>query len=328
MLSPGGALAWGAFAGLMASGPAQWDAPDGCPNPETVRRELEAVLPSDPDDELKIDASAIHRGERWLLSVAVVRGPETFRRELVVDSCTAAAEAAPLVAGLLISQSEAPPSDAEPQPEAPVDPDPAADPRAPSPAEVDAPREPPARPSSPPLRETQRPPIAWRGHAGIAGGVSLGGLGPGGEVLARIMVGGRRFRIGVRVGHEIRRRVRLENAADVGANVSALSAGPAASWVVPLDWGAWVLSGAVPLGGVRARGIGGTTRQTRWVPWPTVALGTAVEWAVTDRFGLRAEVEGRVALLRHRFVFDQRGLLRTGTVSGALLVGPTVRFFP
>lgn len=323
-----GALAWGAFVGLVASVPVQWDAPNGCPDPGTVRGELEATLPSEAEAELQISASAVPKGERWLLSVAVVRGPETFRRELEVDSCTAAAEAAPLVAGLLISQSEAAPTDAQPQPEAPSGQDPAPEGRAPSPVEADVPTEPPASPLPAPVRETRRPAIAWRGHAGVAGGVSVGGLGPGGDVLGHVMVGGRRFRIGIRAGHELRRRVRLANSADIGANLSALSAGPAASWIVPLDWGAWILSGALPLGGVRARGIGGATRQTRWVPWPTVALGTAAEWAVTERFGLRAKVEGRVALLRHRFVFDQRGLLRTGTVSGALLVGPTVRFFP
>lgn len=314
---------YGAFVAFAASPSVHWSAPAGCPDPAAVEVNIDRTLTQNRSDVVEVEAQTSAGDDGWALSVIVTRPSGTFRRELSVDSCEAAAEAAPLVVGLLVSESQDP---SEPEPETtqpPVDTQPL------EPAPTAAPATPP-KPEPKPEPEPEQPPVRrdWSAHLGASGGYSIGGLGPGGELVARAMLGSSRLRFGIRLGHEIRRQVRLTNPANTGANLSSFSAGPAGSWLWTFDRLTWLLSAAVPVGGVRARGIGGTSRQTLWVPWPTVVAGTGVQWALTRRLALRADIEGRLAFLRHDFVFDGRALRRTGPLSGAILVGPVVRVWP
>lgn len=317
---------YGAFVAFAASPSVHWTAPAGCPDPTAVQESIGRTLTQKPNDVVEVNAHARAGDDGWALSVAVTRPSGTFRRELSIDSCEAAAEAAPLVVGLLVSESQDP-SDPESKPETTAQPSVHPQPLDPAPSEV------PAAPPKPEPKFEPEPvqtPVRrdWSAHVGASGGYSIGGLGPGGELVARAMLGASRLRFGLRLGHEIRRQVRLANPSNTGANLSSISAGPAASWLWTFDRLTWVLSAAVPVGGVRARGVGGTSRQTRWVPWPSVVAGTGVQWALTQRLALRAEIEGRLALLRHDFVFDGRALQRTGLLSGAILVGPVLRVWP
>ncbi len=95
------------YAALAAAAPVHWTAPAGCPHRATVEPSIERTLTAEP-------AEAQTREDGGTLRVVVTRPFGTFRRELDTDRCEAAAEAAPLVVGLLISQSE---DDDEPEPE-------------------------------------------------------------------------------------------------------------------------------------------------------------------------------------------------------------------
>lgn len=315
----------GALVAHSSVGPAvtvEWIAPGGCPAAEVVEQQIVDALPPDDVEASHIEARALQTEQGWSLSVAVTRTSDTATRQLDVDSCEAAAEAAPLVVGLVVAAQT--PDSAPPRqnpPNAPQSP--------PVPADEDPTSTTPVRSKPIPAPvEPERERQPWSARAGISAGFGLGGLGPGASVVGRITAGLRRVQFGLRVGHAIRRQVRLTSLPDTGGNFSTLTAGPTASFAQPVGPVELLVSASLPIGAIRARGVGGSARTSEWVPWTTVAASAGLLWPLSKRVGLRAEVEAEAGLLQHTFVFDGRDLHTPGPVAGTLWIGPTVRFWP
>jgi len=314
--------------------PPLWSAPAGCPSQAEVEALLAEELRTNPEAGgaavVTAVASATEQG-RWRVKVVVRTTEAEVRRELELDSCEAAAEAVALVYGLALADvpaSASPPSELESiVPSTPNVHTPAVPPRSNSP--TGAPRQ---DTPSPPIREpspgappaSRRPKPSGVLHAGA--GAGMGSLGrASGHVLLGTALVWPRLRWGIRLDHALARRFRIAPG-DLGGNLSMLTAGMEVS--VPVELGPVQLlpTAGVRAGSVRARGVGGGSARTRWVPWVLGAAGLSVVWPASNRWGLRVGAELEVPLVRHTFTFDDRFVTRSQGVGGLLWLGPELRF--
>ncbi len=313
--------------------PPLWSAPPGCPS----EAEVEALLAEErgaapravPDVVTTAVATPTEVGT-WKVTIVVRTTEAEVRRQLELDSCEAAAEAVALVYGLALA--DAPASDPPPAGSAPSVPGPPARSKTAEARPLEsAPDPPPDRAEEPLVPTRSEPPPTSPGRAKPSGVVHAGagaGIGSLGQASGHVMLGTAlvwpRLRWGLRIDHAIARRFRIDPG-NFGGNLSALTGGFEVS--VPVDIGPTQLlpTAGIRAGGARARGVGGTSARTRWVPWLVAAAGVSVVWPASRRWRLRVGAELEVPLVRHTFTFDDRFITASQPVGGLFWLGPELR---
>lgn len=306
-----------------------WTAPEGCPTHDEVARALDREDTSAAESEIDTTATVIANASgKWTVVIVVRSTTGEIRRELELDSCAAAAEAVALVHALAVSRQEpaGPTTDPDPPtpelvPTPPTDPSPVATSTDSAPATATTPARARTRDAPPPPR---RPPPAL--VLDLAGGGGIGSLPRGGgHVMLGFGAQWRWIRLDARIDHAIVRRSVVDDT-DVGTNISTTTGGLALH--IPIALGPITLLPGVDVraGGMRARGIGGAARVTRWVPWALAGLGVDLVWMASRVVGVRVGAAVEVPLARHRFTFDSLETAQTRRVGALLLAGLEIRF--
>lgn len=303
----------------------RWSAPPGCPTQDEVAATLAAAASATGGVPVPLSIDAVVRATadaRWHIDITIASADGELHRELELDSCAAAAEAVALVHGLALSQHEMPTPPLElPLPDPPAEPEPT-----PAPAALPEPTRADPRPSTPPppARRDRRPGLVM--HVDAGGGLGTIARG-GGHFMLGIGPAWKRVRLGLRVDQTIVAPVDRDDEA-IGVRLSSTTGG--LELELPIEVGRFTLLPGVELraGGIRARGVGGRHRQTRWVPWVVAAAGFGFVWEATRIVGLRVATALEVPLVRHTFAFDDVVVTRTRPVGGRLLLGVEFRVPP
>ena len=163
-------------------------------------------------------------------------------------------------------------------------------------------------------------------HLDAGGGIGTIARG-GGHFMFGMGPAWKRVRLGLRLDHTIVRRVDREDEG-IGARMSSTTGGLELEF--PIELGRFTLLPGLELraGGIRARGVGGRDRRTRWVPWVIAAAGFGFVWEATRIVGLRVAAAIEVPLARHTFVFDDIEVTRTHPVGGRWVLGLEIRVPP
>ncbi len=269
--------------------PVRWDAPPGCPDLDRVQARISDLLgrsvePGELEMQGRIDASA----QGWTLTLTTKVGNLTDERSLDANDCTVLADAAALVAVVMLDPVVAAATierNADEASEVPSPPPDEPPPTPPAPLETDPPPETDPEPEPLPTRRPSpaRPFAATRVRAGgefgaVPGGtgvfdlgVAVGGWGPGG-VLRAELVGS------YSVGRPIRSdnaTVRIHLGSATPRLCASIDAGPIQ---VPLCAG-------LEIGAMRATSdapAGGTTNTL----WLAFQAEPGVRWAFSPRASL------------------------------------------
>ncbi len=314
--------------------PLEWTAPAECPAIEQAQRLVDAELERIPESEregLSVAGVVLRDAAGFRLEVVLRRPEAAIARVVVLEDCSAAAEALALVVAIAIDPSRVPGVDepvakAEPAVPPAATVEPSADPGRPVLAEPPPlPSEEPSRPPGDPVAPRNRVPrVALRGTGGVGVGVlPRVGAQVGGEVAAVW----RRARVGVQVEHWVRRRARLDDPATAGGDFSITSARLVGGVIFAWRRLELPLVGFGGLGAVRASGVGVAQPAVRSLLWAEAGAAAGLQWFVRPWLGLGAHAELVVPLVRHTFVLsDTRIVTRTGSAAGVFRAGLELRF--
>lgn len=308
----------------------EWTSPVGCPEHEAVQRLLDPELAElSPVERAGVATTAeVERvaGDRWRLRVRVRMAHGEVRRELVLDSCAASAEAVALVVGLALAPSE----DGQSNPAAAY--------KCPDVLEVAPPQCVPSNSAAPvelearsavpqpALREAPQRENALQGSFQLAGGAGFGWLGPvSGQVMTAVSLLWPHARLRLRMDHAFARRVDVQSTR-AGGNISMTTSGVEAGPVLALGDFEVLATGIVHAGLMRAQGVGVQRAEVRWVPWASAGLGLGGAWRANPHWSLAVAAELGFALVRHTFVLDAGRVLRTKTAGGRIWAGVEYRF--
>ncbi len=286
-------LSWSLIAALQSvPAPAEpsvrWTAPAGCPDQARVRSQIDALLGRALDpSELKLDGRIEAAASGWTLTLTTTVGTLVDARSLEANDCSVLADAAALVAVVMLDpvraadsiEQEAAAAQVAREEEAkaqPVQPPPPAQPEP----------EPEPEPERPRV-ERPRTPFAPRVLARLRGGGEFGAI-PGGTgsfdfgvALAGLGAAGR-LRVEVVGLYSIGRDVTSDNAR-VGVQLGA--AAPRVCATLPAGPIEIPLCGGVEIGAMRADSnapAGGTTNAL----WIAAHAEPGVRWAFADRLSL------------------------------------------
>lgn len=293
-----------------------WEAPDGCPRVEEIRRSVDGYLGTDsfgPElDRVRLAGHVRPGAGKFVLDIEVELPEGTVRREVTAERCAELADAAGLLIAVALDPLRTSQRLEVPAPEAPP------------------PREEPPKPRSPPTSSVVPQPstkkVAWELRAAGAG--ELGTLpSVGGGTWLALGAAGPRWRAELSGQYWFPRTIRPFDAAPAaGARVSSFGGGARACFVAkagPLE----LPSCASLEGGVmRARGVSLSQVRTSSRPWLATSVGQELVWISSRRIGVFVAVDLVINVLRPTFVVDDLGrVFAAGPVGGRLLLGPQVR---
>jgi hypothetical protein len=305
----------------------RWDAPPGCPDEPTVQGRVEAIVDADlgsrASDRTTVVARVREERGTWNLRLWVIAPEGTRLRELDVEQCDLAAEAAVLLTALVFdpTASERVTGDvrdaASRAEDRPAEDPPAMEegpgPSEPAPAKTVSP--PPTTPDvqqpdgegAPPPRPRTRRRIggALRVASGVEGG-TLPGVGPPIALGASLVV--ERARLDLEVQHTFARQLALGDGASARFQLTSgvLRGGPRFQplprlWLRPTV--------GLELGGVVGRGEGLDESFSAGVTFFAARLGGELSGQVLPWLALGVAAEGHVALLRPSFTVDGLGTI-------------------
>ena len=255
-----------------------WDAPESCPNTESIRQRVEQILRGPPSSS----ATVVARGKvetssdgRFHLALTIRSGDLEETRALDAATCSALAEAAGVLIALAIDPSRTETSDAPVEP--PV----------------------PSVPSSPSSKRAEPPPRREDHHAvsapiepppprvaiGVGAAFASGTLpDSGGGVLASGALRVRRFRAGLFGTYFFPQSASFDRGA--GATFGMFELGAFGGYLFPVGPVAFGPSAELEATFVAAKGFGIREPRVTSTWWPTVVLGGRVEGRLARNLGL------------------------------------------
>ncbi len=323
--------------------PTTWDAPPGCPSQLEVEAHVAAMLAGSQrsaPEGTRIAFTVVREADGFRLQ-AVLHGPDSAgTRSLSAQDCASLAEAAALMAAIVVDPAATPvarPSPAERRVEVPVPEDSLTDPTvpppppaAPKPTPIErpqsrAPEPEPPLPPDPPPRRRDRP----RGELGLDAGLGLGALPrPAALVRLRGAVRTRHLAVGLRVSAWLPREAPVPGHAAVGGRFWLATAGVYACGI--LRGGRRVelpLCAAGDVGAVFGEGTGDlAVARSAVSPWVGLSVGPGLDVAVHPRLALSARAEGLAVVGRPHFEITGYGAPCCATVvGGQFTLGLSVR---
>lgn len=279
--------------------PVQWQAPVGCPDLARVRSRVDALLGRPlADDELQLEGTIIATSRGWTLTLRTTVGTLVDERTLDANDCSVLADAAALVAVVMLDPVEAASSiETEAEAAAAAEATPTEPPPAPPPTPVVVAPEPEATPDPEPEparsrpRRTTRPTWSARVRGGGEFGAVPGGTGAfdlgvaldglGANALVRLELTG---------AFSVPRDVVTPNARTA---VLLGSAAPRVCAMVPAGPVDIPVCGGLELGAMRASSNVQSASPVAAL-WLAAHVEPGVRWAFSDRVALW--VSGQVLL--------------------------------
>jgi hypothetical protein len=339
-------VAAGARTARAGPPPITWDAPPDCPSQPEVEALAAAMLAGSlrsAPDGARIAFTVVRDADRFRLR-AVLHGPDgSGARTLSAGDCTSLAEAAALIAAIVVDPAAAAavpedrgaeqdvPEDSPAEPTVPQPPAAAPQPTPPAPAEASG--EPAIQPQEPPPPPAdERPPrrrVRPRGELGVDAGLVVGALPrPAALLRLRGAVRTRHLAVGLRVSAWLPREAAVPGHPAVGGRFWLASAGVYVCGVV--RGGRRVefpLCAAVDVGALGGRGTGDlAVARSAVSPWAGLSAGPGVDVAVHPRLALTARLEGLAVVGRPRFEITGYGTpCCAAVVGGQFTAGLAVR---
>lgn len=295
----------------------RWDAPEGCPTADELRRGVEALLGAALDAPgraaIEIDGRITRDAERWALTLRIANDSGARLRELPGAGCEELTDVAVVLIAVAIDPESSLPG---PEP-TPTDP---------TPPPIDPPTT-PARPTATPPTKTP-PRNAATSQLGAALGVHAA-LGFG--ALPRIAGG-----LGLEAAL-LRRRLRVELGGTFWLPRDTTTDEPATGTVRlwHLDARACGVPGwrrvQLPLcGGLQAGAMSGRAQgvlrpRSARLPWFALEAGAGVLVLPTPRVGLRLDVRGAIPLVRPGFAIDGQQVHRARAAGVVATFGVELR---
>jgi len=297
-----------------------WQAPSGCPDEETTRRELAAATRT--ACTLAANAKVLRTAAGWRLDLELGLRGRRSARTLTGATCRALADAAivivtvactedaslsdPSVEPTSAAQAEAPaPAVDPPIVPSPIEPAPMATVRT---IDEVAPRRASARivPPAAPARRTRKPPIA---ELGLRGGVAWAPT-PAPAALLGLALRLRWARIDVVLSgaYTSARTERYAEQPTLGVTTRLAHMGlavcPALEWGRGLGRGRGALCAELAAGAMFGSGVGAPSNVTRARPWLGADLGPTLAWLPHPRISLGLAVDLLVSVVRPAFELE------------------------
>ncbi len=279
--------------------PVRWEAPVGCPDLARVRARVDELLGRPlAEDELELEGTIVATSRGWTLTLRTTVGTLVDERMLDANDCSVLADAAALVAVVMLDPVEAASTiETEAEAAATAEAEPSEPPPVPPPTPVVVAPEPESTPDPEPERARPRPrrttPPTWSARLRGGGefgavpggtgafdlGLALDGLGP--NALVRVELTG---------AFSIPRAVASPNARTA---VLLGSASPRVCAMVPAGPVDIPVCGGLELGAMRASSNVEDASPVSAL-WLTAHVEPGVRWAFSDRVALWAS--GQVLL--------------------------------
>ena len=299
-----------------------WEAPEGCPDEATTRRELVAATRT--ACTLGVDARVERSGAYWRLDLQLREQGNESARTLTAATCRALADAAIVIVTVACAEetrqadpvSEPPGDDRAPTiaatneatlvppvpPPAPAD-APAALPRATAPL-----RESPTIRLDAPVASARRRPI---GEIGLRGGVAWAPtLAPAANVGIGLRLRWPRVDLLLSGAYTSARSQRYEQQPMLGVTTRLAHVGlavcPALEWGRGLTRGRAALCAELAVGAMFGTGFGAPVNVTRPRPWFAAGLTPTLGWLLHPRVSLGLGVDLLVSLVRPAFELEGR----------------------
>jgi hypothetical protein len=288
-----------------------WHAPAGCPGVEDVRARIRELAgdATATDTPLRAEATVVRSSiGRWQLKLIVHADELVGVRELDANACEDLAAATAVNLALLLG--------ATPPPMAAVAPAPAI---APDARVTSAPPPRPALAARPPASAEPDDPRRSL-HALLQLPLLAASIGPlprpswGAALAAGIQL--QQWRVFVAGGAWLRQQLTAASASDTGAHVDRIELGVRACYAFSFARFELAPCAALSLQHIWARGEGGrVSARTAQASWLGPALGAQARLALTDWFGLVAQLDAQLQTARPRIAID--GVGRVGQLGPA-----------
>jgi hypothetical protein len=297
----------------------QWRAPEGCPSPSEVRKDIDGLLGGAAGERVRQNLSVhatVEHGVRWLVTLETRSRTATGHRTLEAVSCQALGSATALIVALIIDP-DAVAAHAK-QAKAPE----------PSPLPVAAPA-----PSASPSSVEEASPVARATFvlAGLGAAGTIGVLpGPDLDLTATLGLARGPWRAELRAAYGLVNVSSdpLSQASSAYARFRFLAGTLAGCWMVSravVELGPCV---DVELGAVRGEGVGPLEVDSKDTPWFGLGAGGVLIFKATSWLQFPVHADAVVPLWRPNYVFRHADspLFRSWPVGGRLSAGIEARF--